>query len=256
MDAVSKSFVTRSGTRLEAIHEASFSVAPGQFVSLLGPSGCGKSTLLKIIAGLMPASSGEVRAYGKRVDQPVTDLGYVFQEDVLLPWRNVLENVLLQIQVRRLPVKNYVDRARELLALAGLEGFEHVSPYTLSGGMKQRVSVCRALVHDPHLLLMDEPFGALDAMTRDQLALDLQQICGQEKPVVFVTHSIEEAVFLSDTVLIMSQRPSRIADAISIPLPRPRRLLHRESEDFLHLTNQVRQVFQKMGILRESSLRR
>jgi NitT/TauT family transport system ATP-binding protein len=249
IDRVSKTYET-SGEPVHALKEASLSMKPGEFVSLLGPSGCGKSTLLMILAGLVKATTGSVTIDGHVVDEPQTELGIVFQDHVLLDWRRVLSNVLLQVEMRGLNKKDYVDRARELLALVGLKGFDDRYPFELSGGMRQRVSICRALLHDPGLLLMDEPFGALDALTRDQLNLDVQSIWMRSpKTVVFVTHSINEAVFLSDRVVVMSPRPGRIEQIIEIDLPRPRPLAIRETPEFGEYTRQILDTFYSLGIL-------
>src|SRR5262245_54396279 len=191
---------------------------PGEFVSVVGPSGCGKSTLLLMVAGLIRITSGTITIGDIQVTKPYTDLGIVFQEPVLLDWRKVLGNVLIQAEIRKgMDKKRLRARAQELLDLVGLNGFEDRYPFELSGGMRQRVSICRALLHDPPLLLMDEPFGALDALTRDQLNLDLQSIwLGSEKTVMFVTHSISEAVFLSDRVAVFSPRPGRVVEMLDI----------------------------------------
>jgi NitT/TauT family transport system ATP-binding protein len=211
IDRVRKVYETR-GEPILALDECSLDLQPGEFVSVVGPSGCGKSTLMLILAGLLPATSGTITIGDTVVKGPYTDLGIVFQEPVLLEWRKVLGNILLQVELRRgVSKRRYIDRARELLELVGLEGFENRYPFELSGGMRQRVSICRALLHDPPLLLMDEPFGALDALTRDQLNLDLQSIwMGSGKTVMFVTHSISEAVFLSDRVVVFSGRPAMV----------------------------------------------
>ena len=221
------------GGGVEAIRDVSFHVAPREFVTLLGPSGCGKSTLLMMIAGLLSPSRGEVAVDGARVDGPRPDVGIVFQSPTLLPWRTVLGNVLIPIEMLRRPRREWEGRARELLAMAKLGDFEGKLPHELSGGMKQRVAICRALIHDPDLLLMDEPFSALDALTRDQMGQELLRIWEQfRKTVVFVTHSIREAVFLSDRVLVMSARPATIAFETVIELPRPRTIEMQESGEF------------------------
>ncbi len=249
---VSKVYETRDGPVL-ALDRVSFTVPEGQFLSIVGPSGCGKSTLMLLIAGLLPCSDGTIAVGDVRIDRPYTNLGIVFQEAVLLDWRRVLDNLLLQIEVRHLDKRAYRQRALELLALVGLQGFEHKYPYELSGGMRQRASICRALVHDPPLLLMDEPFGAVDAITRDQLNLDLQHIWLQtRKTVIFITHSIAEAVFLSDRVMVMSARPGRIEAQIDIDLPRPRAFGVRETPEFAAYARQIRRVFEATGIIRDT----
>jgi NitT/TauT family transport system ATP-binding protein len=221
------------GAGVEAIRDVTFHVAPGEFLTLLGPSGCGKSTLLMMVAGLLSPSRGEVAVDGARVDGPRPDVGIVFQSPTLLPWRTVLGNVLLPIEMLRRSRREWQGRAHELLAMAKLEGFEHTLPHELSGGMKQRVAMCRALIHDPKLLLMDEPFSALDAFTRDQMGQEVLRLWERyRKTVVFVTHSIREAVFLSDRVLVMSARPATIALEAVIKLPRPRTIEMQESAEF------------------------
>ena len=230
-----------------ALDDLSFTVGRGEFVSLVGPSGCGKSTLLRLIAGLIPPTSGEIEVDGARVSQPIP-VGFVFQAPALLPWRSVLGNVLVSAELAGRRAADYRAKARELLDLVGLSGFEHSSPNQLSGGMQQRVSLCRALVLDPPLLLMDEPFGALDAMTRDEMNAELLRIWAQgnvAKTVVFVTHSIQEAVFLSDRLIVMTPRPGRIArDAASV-LPRPRQEEMRGTRDFAAQTQEIYSLLQR-----------
>jgi NitT/TauT family transport system ATP-binding protein len=204
-------------------------------------------------AGLVPMTSGTITIGGTQVRGPYTDLGIVFQDPVLLDWRSVIDNVLLQIEIRGMDKARYRARALELLELVGLSGFENRNPYELSGGMRQRVSIVRALVHDPPLLLMDEPFGALDALARDQLNLDLQNIwLGSNKTVFFVTHSISESVFLSDRVVVMSPRPGKIVEILDIDLPRPRHLSIRETPEFGAYSKEIRRIFTSLGILRDS----
>ncbi len=237
---------------VQALDDVSFQAEPGEFVSLLGASGCGKSTMLMNIAGLIPSTSGEIRIGARRVDGPETDVGIVFQEPILLDWMRVLDNVMLQVEARRLPYSEYLPRAQALLERAGLSEFEGAYPYHLSGGMSQRVSVCRALVHDPPLLLMDEPFGALDALTRDQMILYLQSVwSGTNKTVIFVTHSITEAVFLSDKIVVFTPRPGRIERVIQVPLPHPRRLSIRSSREFQSITEELVEFFKAEGVLSE-----
>jgi NitT/TauT family transport system ATP-binding protein len=254
IDRVSKVYET-SGEPIRALEECSLDVKPGEFLSLLGPSGCGKSTLMLMTAGLLPITSGTITIGGTEITKPYTDLGIVFQEPVLLEWRKVLSNVLLQVEVRKgLNKKDYRARALELLDLVGLKGFENRYPFELSGGMRQRVSISRALLHDPPLLLMDEPFGALDALTRDQLNLDLQSIwLASQKTVIFVTHSISEAVFLSDRVAVFSGRPGRVVEVLDIDLPRPRELAVRETEEFGRYASEIRRVFLDLGVLQPAA---
>lgn len=216
--------VTKRFGAVQALAQVNLEIPKRSFVSLLGPSGCGKSTLLALMAGLEQPSGGKVQVNGVDLKGPNSAAGMVFQKDLLLEWKTALENILFQFDIRGLPSAPHVARARSLLALVGLEAFADSYPYQLSGGMRQRVALCRALVHEPDLLLMDEPFGALDAITREKVAIDLEGItANSEKTVVFVTHSLEEAVFLGDVVLVLSARPGRITARIDIDIPRPRR---------------------------------
>jgi NitT/TauT family transport system ATP-binding protein len=248
---VSKRFAGREG-EVHAVDDVSLDIQPGEFVSVLGPSGCGKSTLLNMIAGLLPTTEGAIEVLGKRVTGPVHELGIVFQQHLLLPWRTIVGNVLLQIEVRRRSVAEYRPRALDLLHRVGIGDFANRFPDELSGGMNQRASICRALIHDPELLLMDEPFGALDAMTRDQMGLDFHELSREEgKTVIFVTHSISEAVFLSNRVVVMSPRPGRIERIVPIELGRERHLNLREEPEFSRYTREIRQLFESMGVLKE-----
>ena len=226
---------------IRALADITLAIKPGEFVSLLGPSGCGKSTLLRCIAGLEPITGGSVVVAGRNVNGPTDDVGVVFQRDLLLDWRTVLDNVLIAAQFRGHRKADFAGRARSLLSLFGLQGYERRYPWELSGGMRQRVSICRALLPDPKFLLMDEPFGALDEMTRDDLNVELQdRWFSDQKTVLFVTHSISEAVFLSDRVLIMSSNPGRIVDEVTIDLPRKRPLTVRDSPPFVEYTGRIR----------------
>jgi len=246
---VAKSYRTGDG-EVESLRPLEFEVGEGEFVSVVGPSGCGKSTLLKLIAGLLPASGGSIEIGGATVDGPPPGIGIVFQSHVLLPWRTVLANILLQAEVRGLPREQSRARARELVAMVGLEGFENKFPWQLSGGMQQRASICRALVHDPAILLMDEPFGALDAMTREKMNLELQRIwAAAKKTVLLITHSIPESIFLSDRVLVMSERPGSIAAIYEVALPRPRTLAMMGSPEFSVLAQTIRAHFYSKGLL-------
>jgi NitT/TauT family transport system ATP-binding protein len=252
MSSVGMIYDTASG-ELVALDAISFTVQPGEFVSILGPSGCGKSTLLALASGLVFPTQGSVRIAGRTVDRPVTDIGIVFQTDVLLDWRRALGNILMQVEMRGIQSADYRQKALDLLRLVGLAGFEEKYPFELSGGMRQRVALCRALVHNPPLLLMDEPFGALDALTREQMVFLLHRIWNEtRKSVVFVTHDIQEAVFLADRVLVMTSRPGRIAEQISVNLPRPRTAAVKETAPFLTLTSHIRMLFQKTGVLTET----
>jgi NitT/TauT family transport system ATP-binding protein len=255
IDNVSKSF-RRGDIVTQALDGISLDVAEREFVSIVGPSGCGKSTLLRLIAGLIPPSGGSITVGGRRVEEPIRNVGIVFQAPVLLDWRNVLGNVLFQVEMRSLPVADYVERARALLGQVGLAEFERHYPYELSGGMRQRCSIARALIHDPETLIMDEPFGALDALTREQMRLDLELLwMKREKTVLFITHSIDEAVLLSDRVVVMSPRPGRIERIIEVPIVRPRGLAGRKHKDFLRITDEVTEIFLSRGVLSGSSAR-
>lgn len=225
---VSKSFATRQGA-VEALGGIDLEIGDGEFVTLVGRSGCGKSTLLRIVAGLVPVTAGEVRVGGERVERPRQDVGLMFQRPALLPWRSVLDNVLLPMEIIHGSGRRYRERAGELLETTGLSAFADRLPRELSGGMQQRVSLCRSLIHDPRVLLMDEPFAALDALTREELSLELQRVCAEQgKTVVFVTHSIDEAVLLADRVVVLSPRPGRVKQIVAVPVPRPRGLGHSE----------------------------
>jgi NitT/TauT family transport system ATP-binding protein len=224
---LTKIYGCRAGDRTVALQDVDIAIADGEFVSVVGPSGCGKSTFMKIIAGLLEATGGSIAMGGRPVVAGGAggDVGVVFQQPVLLPWRTILQNVLVPSEVRRAVTPVVRRRARDLLATVGLAGFEDRYPYQLSGGMQQRAAIVRALVHEPRLLLMDEPFGALDAMTREQMNEEVLRIWhASRKTVLFITHSIAEAVFLSDRVMVMTPRPGRLAAVIDIDLPRPRRL--------------------------------
>jgi NitT/TauT family transport system ATP-binding protein len=244
---VSKTY--RSGDRtVHALERVSFDVDEGSFVSIVGPSGCGKSTLLKIISGLLPFSSGAVAIAGQSVTGPVENVGMVFQSPVLLKWKTVMGNIMLPVEFARLDRSRHHATALSLIRLVGLLGFEEMRPYELSGGMQQRVSLCRALVTDPPILLMDEPFGALDAMTRDELDVELLRIWEERrKTVVFVTHNIQEAVFLSDLVIVMSARPGRVVQRLEIDLTRPRGIEIMSSGRFGEYALEIRNALASAG---------
>jgi NitT/TauT family transport system ATP-binding protein len=243
LKGVTKTYRTLEGSDLLALRDVSFAVGERQFVSIVGASGSGKTTLLQILAGLIPKSGGEIRLRGTAVEGPQNDIGFVFQQAVLLPWRTVLENLMLPVEVMGLDRARHRQRARDLLALVGLSGFENKYPFELSGGMQQRVSISRALVYDPSVLLMDEPFGALDAMTRETMNLELLRIWAESrKTVVFVTHSIPEAAFLSDAVVALTPRPGEVADIVAIDLPRPRSLDIMQSDAFGQYTRRIRSL--------------
>jgi NitT/TauT family transport system ATP-binding protein len=244
---LSKHYPTRDG-RITALRDISFAVGEGEFVAVVGPSGCGKSTLLKLLAGLMPPSAGEAVLGGTPITGPRRDIGVVFQSPVLFPWRTVLDNVLLPIDVQGLDRPRYMQTAINLLALVGLREFGQRYPWELSGGMQQRVAITRALIHTPAVLLMDEPFGALDAMTREHMNLELQRILLEErKTVLFITHSIPEAVFLADRVLVMSSRPGRILDDVRVQIPRPRFLDVMSAPAFGEYVRAIRAQFRAKG---------
>jgi NitT/TauT family transport system ATP-binding protein len=244
LEGVAKTYRTADG-EVPSLQPLSLSVGCGEIVVVVGPSGCGKSTLLKLIAGLLQPTSGRVMVSGREVRRPHRDVGIVFQAPLLLPWRSVLSNVMMPAEVKRLPREPFLTRAHELLRMTGLEEFARKYPWQLSGGMQQRAAICRALVHDPDILLLDEPFGALDALTRETMNLELQRIQAEtHKTVLMITHSIPEAVFLADRVAVMTERPGAIAAVYDVLLPRPRTLDAMAEPEFARLTRAVRQHFQ------------
>ena len=246
---VSKVF-RRAQMQTQAIDRVDLSVKPSEFVAVVGPSGCGKSTLLKIIAGLLEPSEGRVEIAGRTISGPHTDLGIVFQSPVLLDWRNVLDNVLVQIDLRGGDVAAYHERARALLAKVGLGGFENRMPRELSGGMRQRAAIVRALIHQPPLLMMDEPFGALDALTREQMRIDLEKLWLERgQTTFFITHGISEAVALADRVVVMTPRPGRIERIIEIDLPRPRHKAVVTSQRFTDYCDEITECFMRHGVI-------
>jgi NitT/TauT family transport system ATP-binding protein len=243
INQAAKTFVTRGGDEVVALSDVSLTVARNEFVCLVGPSGCGKSTLLRLVAGLVTLTSGTVAVGGTVVTEPREDTGIVFQAPTLLPWASILDNVLFPLDMMGKLDAAGRARARDLLALVGLSGFEGTYPRELSGGMQQRAGICRALVHDPDILLMDEPFGALDALTREELTIELMRICRERpKTILFVTHSIPEAVLLADRVVVMSPRPGRIAEIIDVPLPRPRDFDMEARSEFQAITRRIREL--------------
>src|SRR5213592_1321235 len=249
LSGVSKTYRSRDGD-VPSLRPLDFHIKAGEFFVVVGPSGCGKSTLLKMISGLLAPSTGEILVEGEQVTKPHGNVGIVFQNALLLPWRNILSNVMLPIDMKKLPRDKYLPRAKALLKLVGLEGFEKKLPWQLSGGMQQRASIARALLHDPKILLMDEPFGALDAMTREKMNLELQRIWYEtRKTVLFITHSIPEAVFLADRVLVMTERPGAIAAIYDVALPRPRSLSMMGNSAFVALTQTIRRHFYAQGSL-------
>lgn len=247
---VSKTYESERGT-VEALRDVSLSIGAGEFVSVVGPSGCGKSTLLRCVSGLEQPSTGTISLKGEAVLSPAPSMGMVFQRDVLLDWRNILDNVLFTADFRGLPRKQWIGRAKELLELFGLSEFQNRYPWELSGGMRMRAAICRALLVAPELLLMDEPFAALDAFTRDDLNLELQKISQKtNSTTIFITHNITEAIFLGDKVVVMDRRPGRIALVLDIDLARPRALSVRETPQFAEYGSIIRRTFEKLGILR------
>ena len=246
---VTKVYQTKDGP-VESLKPLDFAIRRGEFVSVVGPSGCGKSTLLKMVAGLLPITEGTLTLSGHPIKGPQKDVGIVFQSAVLLAWRSVIDNILLQAEIRRMPMAAARERAAELIAMAGLKGFEGKYPWQLSGGMQQRASICRALLHDPSVLLMDEPFGALDAMTREKMNLELRRIwSASRKTVMLITHSIPEAIFLSDRVIVMSERPGSIAAVYDIKLPAERTLDLMATTAFGEYSKTIRAHFFSQGIL-------
>jgi len=245
---VSKTYGDRASGLL-AMQDINLEIEAGSFVAVVGPSGCGKSTLLRVVAGLIPASSGSIWIGESEVHGPRRDVGVVFQSPVLFPWRTVLENVLIPIDVQKLGRAENVGKARELLRLVGLSDFEKSYPAELSGGMQQRVGIARALVHEPAMLLMDEPFGALDAMTREHMNVELQRLWrAKPKTVLFITHSIAEAVFLADRVVVMTPRPGRVAEVLDIAMPRPRHLDMMSTAPFGEYVSRIRAHFGVSGV--------
>lgn len=239
-----KRFSTRSGEEVVALSNVNLDIQENEFISVVGPSGCGKTTLLRILAGLETAYSGSLLYDGQKVSGPRPDVGVVFQQATLLPWNTVLANVLLSPHLRNDRSQATVQRAESLLAFMGLKEFAQKYPFELSGGMQQRVSICRALMRQPRILLMDEPFGALDAMTREAMNLELMRVWSEEKKtVIFITHSIPEAVLLGDRVVVMSPRPGRISQVVDVDLERPRDLRSMGTARFGALCDHIRSFF-------------
>ncbi|MEP7084468.1 MAG: ABC transporter ATP-binding protein [Betaproteobacteria bacterium] len=248
-DKLAKTYPGMDGEVI-ALQDATFGVSKGEFVSVLGPSGCGKSTLLLLASGLEMPTSGSTTIDGHVVNAPFTEIGIVFQDHALLEWRNVLDNIMLQAEIRQLPRAQIETRARALLQRTGLASFATKLPFELSGGMRQRVSICRALVHDPAFLFFDEPFGALDALTREQMRIDIEKLWLERRPtVLFITHSIAEAVALSDRVVVMTPRPGRVDRIIPIDLPRPRDKATVTSVAFVEYCEAITECFMAQGVL-------
>jgi NitT/TauT family transport system ATP-binding protein len=251
---ISKTFVTTSAELVHALHNTSLAINPGEFVTVVGASGCGKTTLLRLIAGLERCTSGTIAVNGAPQVEPSEQVGIVFQDPTLLPWRTALQNVLLPVDVLKLDARTYGSRARALLETVGLKDFESKYPHELSGGMRQRVAIARALINDPAMLLMDEPFGALDALTRDQMNLELLDIwSATQKTVLLITHSITESVFLADRVIVMSPRPGRVVEELAIELPRPRTLDMINNEAFGKYVRRIRELLDAGAHVRNRS---
>ena len=243
VDHLSQVFHSRDGGSVVALYDVSLEVGRNEFVSLVGPSGCGKSTMLRLLAGLIAPTRGLLEIEGAPVTEPRRDIGIVFQSPTLLPWADIADNVLFPLRLMRESTPDSRARANSLLELVGLEGFESRYPRELSGGMQQRAAICRALIHDPAVLLMDEPFGALDALTREVMSMELLRIWTENpKTIVFVTHSITEAVMLSDRVIVMSPRPGRISEVIDVPLERPRTFAMESRSEFQDCTQRIRRL--------------
>jgi NitT/TauT family transport system ATP-binding protein len=250
-----KRFSSRSGEIVHALSNVNLEIADHEFISVVGPSGCGKTTLLRILAGLERASAGTVHSDNELIKGPRDDAGVVFQQAVLLPWNTVLDNILLPAQLKRDRSRETLERARQLLAFMGLKDFASKYPFELSGGMQQRVSICRALMRNPKILLMDEPFGALDAMTRESMNMELMRVWSEErKTVIFITHSIPEAVLLGDRVVVMSPRPGRISEIIDVDIARPRTLQTMGTPRFGELCDHIRSIFGAEAPVQSSSL--
>ena len=249
LKSVEKTF----GEGSEAVHAfgpADLDIQPGEFVSLLGPSGCGKSTVMLMMAGLLERSQGDILVDGRSVDRPQTDIGIMFQDNTLVPWRTIRGNVELQLELRGLDPRDYDDRIKNLVKSVHLDGFEERRPYELSGGMQQRAAFCQAMVHEPDTVLLDEPLGKLDAMTRELIRADLQALWMQKRPtVVFVTHSIEEAVQLSNRVCVITPRPGRIERILQIDLPWPRDLAVKNSAEFTVYVREIQEIFHGYGVI-------
>lgn len=250
IDQVTKIFGLDGPKPFQALNEISIDIEPGEFISIVGPSGCGKSTLMLMVAGLLERTSGQIFVDGSKVDKPITDVGIAFQDHLLLDFRTAMDNVLLQADIRGINKKQLEARADELFSQLRLEHAKKKYPRQLSGGMRQRVSLIRTLVHDPSTLMLDEPFGALDALTRLQVRTDLEQLWLRRRPtVLFITHSVEEAVGLSDRIFVMSPSPGEIVDEIVVDLPRPRPIVLGESPEFGAYVDRIYQHFERLGVL-------
>ena len=245
-----KVFRSYDGADVHALADINFTIDEGEFISVVGPSGCGKTTLLRVLAGLISNTSGIVSLAGNAVNGPSRDIGIVFQSPILLPWRSVLDNIMLPIEIMKLDRTTYRKRALALIEMVGLHEFADKLPRELSGGMQQRAAIARALVHNPRILLMDEPFGALDALTREQMNIELQRIWAESGKTVFlITHSIPEAVFLGDRVMVMTSRPGKVDDIIEVGIPRPRSLASMGTSRFGEVATQIRARFDQKGLI-------
>lgn len=245
IDHLSKTYIParRSQPPVVALDDVSVDIAPGEFISLVGPSGCGKSTILNIVGGLLDVTEGEIRLHGEIITRPRADIGMMFQSPVLFPWRTIINNVLLPVDIRRQGRKNFRERALELLDRVGLAEFVNSYPNELSGGMQQRAALARLLLEDAEIMLLDEPFGALDEFTREAMNIDLLRLwSGSGKTIIFVTHNIQEAVFLSDRVAVMTPRPGRLARLLEVSLPRPREITMMKTPEFQEMVFEVRQL--------------
>jgi len=252
ISGLQKFYKSRDGQSIHALKDVNLEIGEREFVSIVGPSGCGKTTLLRILSGILDHSAGVITIAGRTLAGPSRDIGVVFQAPILLPWRTVFENVMVPIEIQGRNAAEAKTRAQGLLTMVGLAGFEDKYPAELSGGMQQRVGICRALIHDPSFLLMDEPFGALDAMTRETMNEELQRIWDESgKTVLLVTHSIPEAVYLANRVIVMTPRPGRIVDVIDVDLPRPRTLSMHNTSEFGRYVSRIRQHFASSGVLDE-----
>jgi NitT/TauT family transport system ATP-binding protein len=250
IDSVAKVFGEETGKPFQALKRVSMDIQPGEFVSVVGPSGCGKSTLMLMVAGLLERSSGNITVGGKSVTAPITDVGIAFQDHLLLDFRTAEDNVLLQAEIRGLDKQKIRQRSDQLFDQLQIAHAKNRYPNQLSGGMRQRVSLVRTLVHDPSVILMDEPFGALDALTRLQVRTDLEKLWLEKRPtVIFITHSVEEAVGLSDRIFVMSPSPGDVVDEIVVDLPRPRPIVLGESPAFASYVDRIYRHFQRMGVL-------
>ena len=250
INGLNKVFVPRTGAEVRALSGINLSIKEGEFIAVVGPSGCGKTTLLRVVAGLISSSAGDVALAGNAVSGPSKEVGIVFQSPILLPWRSVLHNVMLPAQILKMDRKVYEPRARKLLDMVGLSEFADRLPAELSGGMQQRAAIARALVHDPRILLMDEPFGALDALTRERMNIELQRIWAESgKTIMLITHSIPEAVFLADRVVVMTPRPGRIDRVIEVGIDRPRTMDSMSTSRFGEVSREIRGVFDQRGYI-------